>query len=136
MPRLSEKNNRQIYRIILSNICAFIIRNRKWIIVFYFILFFVFVFAKFDGSIWNIYDRAVFNRRLSLDIGYYSINLIPFKTICSFAERFEFAFHSFAFRYFFANTICYIPMGVVIPLNFIRIRKFWKTLSVCAVIII
>lgn len=122
---------------VFANICEAVYRHRRALFALYFVLLVIFVFFKFEGSVESIVQRVQRNRLMQerSDI-VLSVNFTPFFTISSFARRFEFGFHSFAFRFFFANTVCYIPMGFLFPLAFPGLRKFWKTLLVCAAVVL
>lgn len=62
-----------------------------------------------------------------------SVNLIPFKTICSYIVS---GYSSLAMRNIGGNLLLFLPMGFFLPILFPVFRKLWRTvLTICATVL-
>lgn len=97
----------------------------------YLLFLIVFVVIKFNGNVYNLIDRM---KHIQSDrsLGYWNINLVPLRTILPYLSEIK---SDYAFLNILGNIICYIPLGLLIPITFRTLRSFWKVTLFSFVII-
>lgn len=109
-------------------------KNKKWRVIFYIyiILLILFVVIKFDGSIGSIIAR-IYAININRSKGLWNCNLILFKSISHYLHHIA---RPHGYLNLLGNIIPFIPMGVLIPINYYKLRGLIKTLLMSLICII
>lgn len=100
---------------------------RKAFIV-YGIILSIFLLLKFDLSIDSIMDK-INSVRWSREQGAWNISLVPFRTISSQLSLLK-SIPGIAIRNLVGNIAIFIPFGILLPMGYGKMRKFYRTLLV------
>ena len=107
-------------------------RTFKILFVIYFVLLFVFVVVKFNGSFDTLTSRIEIIER-SRAAGYWNINLTPFDTLDRYIGIQS---NGFAFFNLWGNIIPFLPLGFLLPGAFFKPPTFLKTIGSCLLTIL
>jgi len=109
-------------------------KNKKWRATFYIyiILLVIFVVIKFDGSISSIYER-INAINVSRSEGLWNCNLIPFKSISHYWHHIS---RPHGYQNILGNILPFIPMGILISINFYKLKGIIKTLLISLIFIV
>jgi glycopeptide antibiotics resistance protein len=86
-----------------------------------------FILFKKSPGYYRTYFRNEY-RRYTVDEGMEKANFVPFKTIHTMQSeklRLEFRIDNLA-----GNIAGFIPLGILFPLLFVSLRRFWKTTAI------
>ena len=98
------------------------------IFIVYCILLTVLLLFKFDLSIDSILDK-INSVRWNREQGAWNINLMPFGTISSQLSLFK-SIPTIVIKNLAGNIVIFIPFGILLPMGYGKMRKFYRTLLV------
>lgn len=110
----------------------------------YVLFLYIFVIVKFYRNTYALTIRR-WHIQQSRDAGFWNCNFIPFRTMVPVVKNFMkeisnngvfYCFkHSTSLKYLVGNTICFMPLGFMLPMAFIKFKKFYKVLFISVSII-
>lgn len=107
------------------------INAMKWILYIY--VFLLSVVLLFKG---NYTPSMILNRVQSVkwnrEMGNWNYNLVLFKTISSEFQRGDY----WMIRNIAGNVIPFCILGILLPVNIEKIRKYFRTIAICAVYVV
>lgn len=110
-------------------------KNRKFasvILYIYFILIFIFVVIKFNGSFYDLSDR-INSMRFNRTNGTWNINIIPFQSIKIQLVHFR---EWWAIKNILANIAVFVPIGFLLPNVYKKCASFFGTFVASFVLIV
>ena len=110
------------------------IKSIRKVFIVYIIMLSIMLLLKFNVSI-NYIMEKISSVKMSRELGAWNINLVPFKTISSQLSLLN-HIPIIAIKNLAGNIIIFIPFGILLPMSFKCMAKYYKTFLVCIVYIL
>jgi len=97
-------------------------------IVFWIYIFavFVIVVVKFQGSLYGLTNK-ISSVRSDREAGFWNYNIVPLKSISPYLKNIT---YGYALKNILGNIIPFVPFGFLLPIAYIKYRKFLKVMRI------
>jgi glycopeptide antibiotics resistance protein len=102
------------------------LKYQKWVIRLSYTLFCIYIMIASVLLFFSPYRQAAYEINST---GTNPYNLVPFKTIGNYIKASSHINQDIWITNLFGNVLAFLPLGFFLPLLFIRINGFWKTLG-------